>query len=69
MRASNESVMVPHSPPRGYAAEIGMFDGYIVVYKFIADLHFYVTGGDDENELILVTVLQAFFDAVSLLLR
>ncbi|GAQ81839.1 intracellular transport protein [Klebsormidium nitens] len=50
-------------------AEIGMFDGYIVVYKFIADLHFYVTGGDDENELILVTVLQAFFDAVSLLLR
>lgn len=46
-----------------------MFDGYIVVYKFIGDLHFYVTGGDDENELILVTVLQAFFDAVSLLLR
>ncbi|KAH7299165.1 hypothetical protein KP509_25G075600 [Ceratopteris richardii] len=46
-----------------------MFDGYIVVYKFIADLHFYVTGGDDENELILATVLQGFFDAVSLLLR
>lgn len=50
-------------------AEIGMFDGYIAVYKFIADLHFYVTGGDDENELVLVTVLQGFFDAVSLLLR
>ncbi|KAJ7292333.1 hypothetical protein O6H91_04G058100 [Diphasiastrum complanatum] len=50
-------------------AEIGMFDGYIAVYKFISDLHFYVTGGEDENELILATVLQGFFDAVSLLLR
>ncbi|RRT49294.1 hypothetical protein BHE74_00053494 [Ensete ventricosum] len=46
-----------------------MFDGYIVVYKFIQDLHFFVTGGDDENELILSTVLQGFFDAVGLLLR
>ncbi|KAH7656891.1 Vesicle coat complex COPI zeta subunit protein [Dioscorea alata] len=50
-------------------AEIIMFDNHIVVYKFIQDLHFYVTGGDDENELILATVLQGFFDAVGLLLR
>ncbi|XP_031493638.1 coatomer subunit zeta-2-like isoform X2 [Nymphaea colorata] len=50
-------------------AEITMFDGYIVIYKFIADLHFFVTGGDDENELIISTVLQAFFDAVGILLR
>lgn len=50
-------------------AEIGMFDGYIVVYKFISDLHFFVTGGENENELILATVLQGFFDAVSTLLR
>lgn len=46
-----------------------MLDGYIVVYKFIQDLHFFVTGGDDENELIIATVLQGFFDAVGLLLR
>lgn len=46
-----------------------MFDGYIVVYKFIQDLHFFVTGGDNDNELILATVLQGFFDAVDLLLR
>lgn len=51
------------------AAEIGMFDGYVVVYKFISDVHFYVTGGEDENELILAQVLQGFFDAVALLLR
>ncbi|KAF6152262.1 hypothetical protein GIB67_033179 [Kingdonia uniflora] len=50
-------------------AEIAMFENNIVVYKFIQDLHFYVTGGDDENELILVTVLQGFFDAVGTLLR
>ena len=51
------------------AAEIGIFEGYVVVYRFIADLHFYCTGGDDENEIILDTVLSAFFEAVAILLR
>lgn len=46
-----------------------MFENNIVVYRFVQDLHFFVTGGDDENELILATVLQGFFDAVGLLLR
>ncbi|KAL8511782.1 hypothetical protein ACS0TY_018278 [Phlomoides rotata] len=50
-------------------AEIAMFENNIVVYKFVQDLHFYVTGGEDENELILATVLQGFFDAVDILLR
>ncbi|XP_078181401.1 coatomer subunit zeta-1-like [Carex rostrata] len=30
---------------------------------------FFVTGGDDENELILASVLQGFFDAVGTILR
>jgi len=51
------------------AAEIAMLDGYIVVYKFVQDLHFFVTAGDDENELIFVTVLQGFYDAIGNLLR
>lgn len=46
-----------------------MFNNNIVIYKFVQDLHFFVTGGDDENELSLATVLQGFFDAVSLILR
>lgn len=46
-----------------------MFDNYIVVYRFVQDLHFFVTGDDVENELILSTVLQGFFDAVNFLLR
>jgi hypothetical protein len=46
-----------------------MFDGHIVVYKFIQDLHFFVTGGEEENELILASVLQGFTDAVDIILR
>ncbi|RLN24055.1 hypothetical protein C2845_PM07G13930 [Panicum miliaceum] len=49
--------------------EITLFDGYIVVYKFVHDLHFFVTAGDDENELILASVLNGFSDSVGLLLR
>lgn len=52
-----------------YAAEITMLDNNIIVYKVVQDLQFFVTGGDDENELILATVLQGFFDAITLLLR
>ncbi|XP_048130011.1 coatomer subunit zeta-3 isoform X2 [Rhodamnia argentea] len=50
-------------------AEIAMFENNIVVYKFVQDLHFFVTGSDDDNELILASVLQGFFDAVALILR
>ncbi|XP_047310340.1 coatomer subunit zeta-1-like [Impatiens glandulifera] len=50
-------------------AEIGMFESNIVVYKFVQDLHFFVTGGEEESEIILASVLQGFFDAVGLLLR
>ena len=46
-----------------------MFENNIVVYKFVQDLHFFVTGGDDENEVIIATVLQGFVDSVGLLLR
>ncbi|XP_022720314.1 coatomer subunit zeta-2-like isoform X2 [Durio zibethinus] len=52
-----------------FTAEITMLENYIVVYKFVQDLHFFVTGGENENEIILATVLQGFFDAVGLLLR
>lgn len=46
-----------------------MFDDVIVVYKFIGDLMFFVTGSQDENELILCQVLQGFYESISLLLR
>lgn len=50
-------------------AEVALFENNVVVYKFVQDLHFFVTGGEDENEIILATVLQGFFDAVGVLLR
>lgn len=46
-----------------------MFENNIIVYKFVQDLHFYVTGGEEENEVILASVLQGFFEAVGILLR
>lgn len=51
------------------AAEIIMFDDYLVVYKQQGDLMFYVTGSLAENELILYSVLQAFYEATAILLR
>ncbi|CAI8615258.1 unnamed protein product [Vicia faba] len=50
-------------------AEITLLENNIIVCKFVQDLHFFVTGDDDENDLILASVLQGFFDAVTLLLR
>jgi hypothetical protein len=52
-----------------FLAEIVMFDDHLVVYKNLGDLMFYVTGSQEENELILYTVLQAFYESVSILLR
>lgn len=56
-----------HAHPN--TAEIVLFDGHVVVYKYLGDLMFYVTGSQDENELVLTTVLTAFYEAVSILLR
>lgn len=50
-------------------AEVIMFDDYLVVYKYLGDLMFYVVGSQAENELVLYTVLQAFYETVSILLR
>ncbi|XP_066934366.1 coatomer subunit zeta-1-like [Clytia hemisphaerica] len=50
-------------------AEIIMLDGLTIVYRSSVDLYFYVMGSQYENELILISVLNAFFDAVSTMLR
>lgn len=39
------------------------------MYKFVGDLMFYVTGSQDESEILLCDVLNCFVDAVSSLLR
>uniref|UniRef100_A0A6B2LKQ3 Zeta-coat protein n=1 Tax=Arcella intermedia TaxID=1963864 RepID=A0A6B2LKQ3_9EUKA len=51
------------------AAEIVMFDGYLVVYQSCADVIFYVVGPQDENELILLSALNTFKDTIDSLLK
>ncbi|GFO12426.1 coatomer subunit zeta-1 [Plakobranchus ocellatus] len=50
-------------------AEIVMFEGLTCVYKSNVDLFFYVVGSSMENELILSSVLNAFYDSTSQILR
>lgn len=50
-------------------AEIIMFEGLTCVYRSNVDLFFYVIGSSAENELILVSVLNCLYDAVSQMLK
>ncbi|CAK5084554.1 unnamed protein product [Meloidogyne enterolobii] len=50
-------------------AEIILFDGFICVYRSNVDLFFYVIGSCNENELILQSVLNCFYEAFSIVLR
>ncbi|TPX30942.1 hypothetical protein SmJEL517_g05585 [Synchytrium microbalum] len=50
-------------------SEIIMFDGHVIVYKNTIDVFIYVVGSPDENELILMSVMQAYYDALGLLLK
>lgn len=46
-----------------------MYDNQVVLYRSNIDIFFYVVGSMEENELILLSMLSAFYDAVSTLLR
>jgi len=50
-------------------AEIIMFEGMTCVYRSNVDLFFYVVGSSQENELILVSVLNCLYDAISQMLK
>jgi hypothetical protein len=49
--------------------DVLLYAQHLVLYKPSIDLTFFVIGPENENELMLQGVLNAFFDAVSLLLR
>ena len=46
-----------------------MFEGMVVVYRSIVDLFFYVLGSPEDNELVLMSVLDSVYNAVSQILR
>lgn len=52
-----------------YTGEVILYDNQVVLYRSNIDIFFYVVGSMEENELILLSMLNAFYDAVSTLLR
>ncbi|XP_003384880.1 PREDICTED: coatomer subunit zeta-1-like [Amphimedon queenslandica] len=50
-------------------AEIVMLDGLTAVYRSNVDLLFYVIGSQTENELLLLSVLNGLYDALSQVLK
>jgi len=50
-------------------AEIITLDGLTCVYRSNVDLFFYVMGSSQENPLILISVLNCLYEAISLILR
>jgi len=50
-------------------AEVAILDGLTVVFKSGVDVTFFVVGGADENELILVTMLESLVDSVTSLIK
>ncbi|EGD81145.1 zeta-coat protein [Salpingoeca rosetta] len=51
------------------SAEIVMFEGITCVFRSNIDLIFYVFGSSQENELLLATVLNTLYDAISIVVR
>jgi hypothetical protein len=52
-----------------FIAEILLWENLITVYKSCSDVIFYVVGGSEENELVLLGVLNSYFEAISKLLK
>jgi len=50
-------------------AQVLVYERFLVVYKFIADVEIFVLGKLDENELIIAAVLGGLEEAIMLLLR
>lgn len=57
-----------NSTSRG-EAEVLLLDGMNVVYKVSSDVTFFIVGSGDENELILVALLDALYEALALLIK
>lgn len=51
------------------SGDIILFDSHLILFKASLDVIFYVVGPAEENELMLNGVLNAFYDATSMLVR
>lgn len=65
----DSTLSVQESHVSGILGEIILFDGRLAVYKHSLDIIIYLVSGPAENELMLVSALHAFTDAVGMLLK
>lgn len=49
--------------------DILVIDGYLVIHRFLTDLHLYILGDKNENPLILESVLNCLNESISALLK
>ncbi|KAK6736062.1 hypothetical protein RB195_019000 [Necator americanus] len=54
---------------RNSSSEIILLDGVTCIYRSNVDLYMYVLGSSRENELVLESLLNCLFDAISTVLR
>ncbi|KAJ2618659.1 Golgi-to-ER vesicle coat component [Coemansia sp. RSA 1694] len=57
------------SKTRKSSGEVILYDGQSVLFKYVNDVHFYLVGDPEENELLLSAVLNGLVEAISLLLK
>ena len=50
-------------------AEVLLLDGMVILHRSNVDLYFYVLGSQNENELLLLSVLNCVYDSISQILR
>ncbi|KAJ1988890.1 Golgi-to-ER vesicle coat component [Dimargaris cristalligena] len=58
-----------HAKMKRSGSEIMLLDGRLVISKVLSDVHFYLVGLVDENELLLHSALRGCVDAISALLK
>ncbi|CAM9524846.1 unnamed protein product [Chrysoparadoxa australica] len=50
-------------------ADLVLMEENVAVFRGVGDIHMFVVGSDKENELILMAVLEALYESLSVLLR
>ncbi|KAJ1975095.1 Golgi-to-ER vesicle coat component [Dimargaris xerosporica] len=58
-----------HSKMKRGGNEVMLLDGHLVLARSLSDVHFYLVGSMDENEVLLNSALKGFVDTVSALLK
>ncbi|KAJ1930187.1 Golgi-to-ER vesicle coat component [Tieghemiomyces parasiticus] len=58
-----------HSKMKRSGTEVMLLDGHLALARAVSDVHFYLVGSADENELLLHSALKGAVDAIQGLLK